>query len=169
MARLLYHAGVSVDMNYGPTASGAHISDAAYALKTYFKYSDLLSFVWKSDYSTDDWTALLREEIDNNRPVLYRGYDVEAEGGHAFVCDGYSGADYFHFNWGWYGSYKDEYFYLNDLTPSSHNYSYSQAAVIGIRPPVPPVGYFDNATCDSLDGWAKDPDTTDPIYIRPLA
>ncbi len=28
------------------------------------------------------------------------------------------------------------------------------------------VGYFDNATCNSFSGWAKDPDTTDPIYIH---
>ncbi|MCI5167799.1 MAG: hypothetical protein D3903_17340 [Candidatus Electrothrix sp. GM3_4] len=29
-----------------------------------------------------------------------------------------------------------------------------------------PDGYFDSATCDSLSGWAKDPDTADPIYIH---
>lgn len=29
-----------------------------------------------------------------------------------------------------------------------------------------PEGYFDNANCDSLDGWAKDPDTSSSIFIR---
>ncbi|RWX44920.1 hypothetical protein H206_01225 [Candidatus Electrothrix aarhusensis] len=29
-----------------------------------------------------------------------------------------------------------------------------------------PEGYFDSATCDSLSGWAKDPDITTPIFVR---
>jgi len=29
-----------------------------------------------------------------------------------------------------------------------------------------PEGYFDNANCSVLWGWARDPDTTDPIYIE---
>ncbi|MCW5211445.1 C10 family peptidase [Desulfobulbus sp. TB] len=168
IAELLYHAGVSVDMNYGPSSSGASTGATVTALKTYFGYSDTASYVRKSDYSGEDWTALLREEIDNNRPVIYRGYNIGTGSGHAFVCDGYSGSDYFHFNWGWYGSYQDEFFYLNDLTPGSHDYSDSQVAVIGIAPDIndPPVGYFDSADCTSFSGWAKDPDTTDPIYIH---
>lgn len=162
VAKLLYHAGVSVDMDYAPDGSGAYMSDAAYALKTYFKYSDSLGYIWKSSYSTDEWTAILRTEIDNKRPILYSGHGT---GGHAFVCDGYSGSDYFHFNWGWSGQ-DDSYFYLNDLTPGSHDYTSSQGAVIGIRPPLPPVGSFDSADCSSLSGWAKDPDTTAPISVH---
>ncbi len=168
VAELLHHVGVSVDMNYGPTGSGAFTGATATALKTYFSYSDTASYVQRSSYSGEDWTALLREEIDNNRPAIYRGYDVDAGSGHAFVCDGYSSSDYFHFNWGWYGSYQDEYFYLNDLTPGSHDYSDSQAAVVGITPDINdhPVGYFDSAGCSTFVGWTKDPDTTDPIYIH---
>jgi hypothetical protein len=106
VATLLYHVGVSVEMDYTPDQSGAYMSDAAYALETYFKYSNSLSYVWKSSYSTDEWTTILRTEIDNKRPILYSGHGT---GGHAFVCDGYSGSDYFHFNWGWGGS-EDNYF-----------------------------------------------------------
>ncbi len=29
-----------------------------------------------------------------------------------------------------------------------------------------PVGYFDSADCNSLSGWAKDPDTSNPVFIR---
>jgi len=162
VAKLLYHIGVSVDMDYAPDGSGAYMSDAAYALETYFKYSNSLSYVWKSSYSTDEWTTILRTEIDNKRPILYSGHGT---GGHAFVCDGYSGSDYFHFNWGWGGS-EDNYFYLNDLTPGSYDFTDSQGAVIGIRPPLPPVGSFDSATCDSLSGWTKDPDTASPISVH---
>lgn len=29
-----------------------------------------------------------------------------------------------------------------------------------------PVGYFEGASCSALSGWAKDPDTTDPISVH---
>ncbi|MCI5144134.1 MAG: hypothetical protein D3923_01090, partial [Candidatus Electrothrix sp. AR3] len=71
---------------------------------------------------------------DNQRPVLYAG--TGSLYGHAFVCDGYMNADYFHFNWGWSGI-NDGYFYLNALTPGGDNFSTDQEAIIGITPAVP--------------------------------
>ena len=53
--------------------------------------------------------------------------------GHAFICDGYQGTDYFHFNWGWSGS-NDGYYRLSLLDPSSYDFSYSQGAVFGVQP-----------------------------------
>ena len=132
VATLLYHAGVSVDMNYGPHASSAYVQeDVVRALKTYFRYSPDLHFAAKVDYSDEDWTALLRSELDNGRPVLYRGSG--SSGGHAFVCDGYTGTAYFHFNWGWGGSY-DGYFYLNDLTPGGYPFTDDQGGIMGVIP-----------------------------------
>lgn len=133
IATLLYHVGVSVEMDYGTSGSGAYLNGInRYALQTYFKYSDSIYFAGKSQYSTDEWLTLLHTELNNNRPVLYQG---EGTGGHAFVCDGYMGDadDYFHFNWGW-GGYLDGYFYLNDLTPGSRNYTNSQGTLIGVMP-----------------------------------
>jgi hypothetical protein len=72
----------------------------------------------------------LRADLDASRPVLYGGYGT---GGHAFVCDGYTDNDYFHFNWGWDG-YADGYFYLDDLTPGSGDFNSGQMAVFGIEP-----------------------------------
>jgi hypothetical protein len=132
VARILYHVGVSVNMEYTPKWSSANMNDATYAFKKYFNYTDTIRYVEKNDYSINNWTALLRTELNNKRPVLYVGSNSKS--GHAFVCDGYSGADYFHFNWGWNGA-LDGYFYLNDLTPGKHSYPYGQAAVVGIKPP----------------------------------
>ena len=143
VATLMYHCGVSVDMMYGiPAApdygSAAYIIDygggracAETALKTYFDYKSSLHGVKKNDYSDSQWIALLKNELDNGRPMLYGGFS--SSGGHAFVCDGYNNNNYFHFNWGWGGNYND-YFYINSLNPSSYNYSQNQQALIGIEP-----------------------------------
>jgi hypothetical protein len=143
VATLMYHCGVSVDMMYGiPTApdygSAAYIIDygsgracAEIAFKTYFDYKSTLHGVKKNDYSDSQWIALLKTELDNARPMLYGGFS--SSGGHAFVCDGYDNNNYFHFNWGWGGTYND-YFYINSLNPGSYNYSQNQQAIIGIEP-----------------------------------
>ena len=133
VATLLNHCGVSVEMNYGPASSGAYTSDAASALKNYFGYSSSTQYKNKSNYSSSGWESLLKTEIDNNRPLIYRGHG--SSGGHAFVCDGYQGTsnNHFHFNWGWEG-YQDGYFYVSNLNPSTFDFSTSQAAITGIQP-----------------------------------
>ncbi len=131
VATLLYHVGVSLNMEYhGTEGSEANDTDVPYALKTYFKYNPSVHYSYRSSYTTSEWEALIRTELNNHRPVIYGGY---GSGGHAFVCDGFSGSDYFHFNWGW-GGHEDGYFYLNDLTPGGDNFNYNQGAVIGAQP-----------------------------------
>ncbi len=130
IATLLYHCGVSVNMNYGPSGSGASGSAPKNSLINYFKYSSNMLYTSKGNYTEQDWKNLLKSEIDAGRPMYYVG---AGSGGHAFNCDGYQGDDYFHFNWGWGGSYNG-YFYLDDLTPGGNNFTNSQAALVGAVP-----------------------------------
>lgn len=143
IATLMYHCGVAVSMNYnrdGNGSSGAYVIDygsgrasAEVALKNYFGYaSTVVGKTWGSSVSVSTWKQMLKNELDNKRPVLYAG-SSSMGGGHAFVCDGYDSKDLFHFNWGWGGS-ADGYFSLTALTPVSSNYSDGQQAVIGIQP-----------------------------------
>ena len=139
VATLMYHCGVSVDMNYGTEGSGASTAAVAEALKTYFNYSNDVQHLDRSSYSLDDWIAILKTELDQNRPIQYHG--TGSGGGHSFVCDGYRDDDYFHFNWGWSG-YCDEYYVITNLNPgpggigSGNNgiYNDGQGAIIGIHP-----------------------------------
>ena len=142
VATLMYHCGVSVDMDYGISGSpdygsAAYIVEygnrpcAELALKTYFDYKSTLHSAMKSNYTDSQWINLLKNELDNNRPMVYGGFGNT--GGHAFVCDGYNNSDYIHFNWGW-GGYCDGYFTINNLNPSSMNYSSNQQAIVGIEP-----------------------------------
>lgn len=85
-----------------------------------------------------EWTAMIKAELDQKRPILYGG--ASDEGGHSFVCDGYDDAGYFHFNWGWSGD-NDGYFLLSNLNPGSggagggnYNFSEDQDVLIGIEP-----------------------------------
>ena len=132
VAELLYHLGVSVDMVYGPDGSGMYNHKAAYSLKTYFKYSPETQYVFR-DSTSMDWDSLLISHLDRNIPMYYAGWSVPDANGHAFVCDGYQGENFYHFNWGWSGSY-DGYFYTDDLTPGGNLFNLAQELIINAVP-----------------------------------
>ena len=130
VARLMYHCGASVKMNYGPSESGAYTTDAGKALTTFFKYDKSMRMQDRSYYSNEQWIALLKQELDANRPMYHNGSG--SAGGHAFVCDGYNNSNMFHFNWGWSG-YGDGYFSVTPLSsfPNNNNVFVGQKADAG--------------------------------------
>ncbi len=133
IAELLYHCGVSVNMNYGPDGSSASSSYVVSALINYFNYSPSIDLVHRDSYTDSEWKNILIENLDNKIPLYYDGYDEDQWVGHAFVCDGYQNEDYFHFNWGWSGYYNG-YFYLDNLNVGGSNFSSWQGAIIYIYP-----------------------------------
>ena len=141
VATLIYHCGVSVDMNYGPN-SGATPESVPVALINYFNYSSETHLLYRANYSDEnEWISMLKAELDQNRPIWYRG--TGSSGGHAFVCDGYNDADYFHFNWGWSGN-CDDYYTINNLYPGPGGigsgaygiFNDGQAALFGLQPSI---------------------------------
>ena len=142
VAKLMYHCGVSVNMNYGPEGSSAFDNKVPDALKTYFGYSKEAYYSERNAVNDDVWINALKYELDAGRPVYYGGdftyvdeNNQAVTEGHAFVCDGYSSDNYFHFNWGWDGD-LDDYYSLNAMTPGGGNYNYNQDAIFGIQPEV---------------------------------
>ena len=136
---LVYHAGVSIEMDYTGNWSSSYIYYDEYdgpsvetALPTYFKYRSSARAVNMCEYSAAEWDSLLRVELDALRPVIYRGADPNA-GGHIFVMDGVDADGAFHFNWGWGGS-SDGFYPIGSLNPSGYNYNGGNSAVIGIEP-----------------------------------
>ncbi len=154
IALLMYHCGVSVEMNYGANSSGSFIimgysptpeQSSEYAYKTYFGYNPAtLQGLFRSSYTDPNWINLLKTDLNAGQPIQYAGFGA---GGHTFVCDGYDAMDNFHMNWGWEGAY-DGYFAINALNPSgvgtgggAGSYNSNQQAVIGIHPlTTTPVG-----------------------------
>lgn len=145
VATLMYHCGVSVNMDYSPEVSGAWVVEdddpncSESALKNYFGYSSGLHGEKRdNNYTTSQWVSMIKGELDAGRPVLYAGFG--SGGGHAFVCDGYNTNNYFHFNWGW-GGYYDGYFAIDALNPGgtgtgggTGGYNSGHQALIGVVP-----------------------------------
>ena len=134
VSALMWHIGANVDMQYSLTGSSATWEKLPSILTDLFGYSKRVLHVYKEDYYWDDWKNMLKNELDNNRPVLYDGQS--SSGGHAFVCDGYSPEGAFHFNWGWGGS-SNGYFLLTtmDAYGDGDGYKYDSSMIIGIQKP----------------------------------
>lgn len=153
VAQLMFDCGVSVDMNYSVSSSGAYVISSMspvtncteYALKTYFGFPSSLSGEKRQGYSDANWIAMLKTDLDAGLPIIYAGFG--GGGGHCFIADGYDNNDYFHFNWGWGGS-SDGYFRINALNPGSlgsgggtGGFNSGQQAIIGVKPPSGSVNY----------------------------
>lgn len=154
IALLMYQCGVSVRTSYGPVSSAFVLqsqtennSSCENSYKNFFGYdATSLQGLRKINYPIEaNWVALLKNEIDNGRPVQYAGFG--SGGGHTWVLDGYTGS-LFHMNWGWKGT-ADGNFAITALNPTVNNtttgaglgqYNSGHQALIGIKPPTVPIG-----------------------------
>jgi hypothetical protein len=154
MAKIGRHAGVSVNMDYGPDGSGAHSGDVPDALKNYFKYDNSCVYYEKSSYTASKWDSLLKHDLDNGRPIYYSGVDMSnplSPAGHAFLFDGYdnSTTPMYHINWGW-GGYGNGNFLLSVMNSGSGIYNQQQAAVVNIFPPSNVYPFYCNGITTTL-------------------
>ncbi len=138
IAKLMYDCGVSVDMDYTPTGSGAFVDggdpSAQYSYPTYFGYdATTINFASYNSNQQASWISLLENEFNNKRPVNFEGTDP-TNGGHSWVCDGYSATNEMHMNWGWSG-YDNGYFTVTSLNPAPYDFSENIGVVYGIEPP----------------------------------
>ncbi|MDD4603469.1 MAG: C10 family peptidase [Bacteroidales bacterium] len=133
VATLMYHDGVSVEMQYGTSGSGAFSENVPNALKNYFNYSPDIDIKYKDSYANvDDFKSLLRADLDASLPIYYSGSNTTE--GHAWVCDGYRMSDgKFHFNWGWSGS-SNGYYAIGNLNPGGSTFNLNNTVVLHIKP-----------------------------------
>ncbi|MBQ2243810.1 MAG: C10 family peptidase [Bacteroidales bacterium] len=140
VATLMADLGHMLEADYSYSGTGASTGIIPHRLSTYLYYHKGALDMRRGDYVNEEWYNMLQNEIDNNRPVIYSGFNDES--GHAFVLDGYTTEDYFSVNWGWGGSYNG-YFLLDALSPAGSgiggnydHYNFNQKAVVGLKPEV---------------------------------
>ena len=155
ISQLCHHSGVAVDMVYGPNSSGMYNHKAAYAMRTYFKYSPETKYIFRDSNGMAhdslhptpyplDWDSVVVAHLKRRIPVYYAGWSKPWTDGHGFVCDGYQkfsdGRCYFHFNFGWDGQ-ADGYFLTGSLNPGTYNFNLAQEVIINAVPDTQSYAY----------------------------
>ena len=138
VSTLMKACGYSINMQYGTTESSASIANIVTAGYNYFDYSDKAYYADRRYYTQLQWTDLVYGQLSKGIPVIYSGRGNSS--GHCFICDGYDENGYFHFNWGWNGSY-DGYFAITDITPKGNGiggsysgYNFEQICLVNFYP-----------------------------------
>ena len=111
---LMYHAAMGSWSKFCSGSTGSTIDAARIGMATFFDYDTSSYFANENDYFNYQWLSMIKTNLDDSIPVLYRG-DISSGGGHAWVCDGYDENDMFHMNWGWEGL-DNGWFLLNALS-----------------------------------------------------
>jgi len=132
VSQLMYHCAVSVKMDFEADGSSACAAfDVSDAFHNCFGYRAEIYALY-SDYSESAWYQKIKANIDNYCPVFYTldsGY-----GGHAVVCDGYTGHNTIHLNLGWSGT-CDAWYNLDGII--AYDFT-SHGAIFGINHTAPP-------------------------------
>lgn len=153
VATLMRDCGYATEMQYSLSASGTTVTKIPSALYYNFGYDKGLRLLDRSYFSLTDWENVVYDELKANRPVIFTGVSNE-QGGHCFVCDGYSSDRYYHINWGW-GGLSDGYFLLSALNPatqgiggSASGFNNGVSACVGISRPVEGSEFYYAMLCD---------------------
>lgn len=124
VANLMVACGISVNMNYSPSGSGAYSTNVAPAMTDYFNYAASTTYLSRDSYSLRSWQDIAYQSLQAGCPIYVSGQNSSA--GHAFVCDGYDSNGFFHINWGWGGT-SDGYFRFTALDPATQGVGGSNA------------------------------------------
>lgn len=134
VALLMADVGAAVGSDYGTSSTAAVSNDMVDALTTYFGYDKGASFRSMDMYAPSDWAAAIRQQIDECGPLYFRATAANPDAAHAFVLDGRADDNYFHFNFGWSGSYNG-WFLLTALGPASgYTFTAAQSAIFDLVP-----------------------------------
>lgn len=142
VATLMVDVGKAIDSNYALAGTGSSEVSASYALVNVFDYSPDATIVRRSEYTDEEFVAIIRENLEARQPLLYTGHSQSYGSGHAFVCDGIDENNMLHIDWGWDGTYNG-YFDMTYMTPEGTgigggegSYNVGQAIIANIRPRV---------------------------------
>lgn len=140
-------------------------TDFVETIEYWLHFSRKARQVWRCDYTPSEWENFILTELHAGRPVLYTADTHDGSWSQSFICDGYDGNGYYHFNWGNRGLY-DGYYKLEALNPSINNmpfdYSlqFSQRMIIGLEPDNVPTNEQNSVAEVTACGYGSD------TYIR---
>ena len=144
VASLVSAVGASMWMRYGEHSAPRTFPSMMWGLQHFLHFSPQSRFRYRRYYTTAEWLEMLNRELENKRPVLYRGvHTVQNDrSGHLFVIDGKDKNGRYHANFGHAKSTQDKYVDMSiinqgtDTFPGNYNvcYHHQQAMVTDLYP-----------------------------------
>lgn len=130
--KLLFHCGIMANACYQTSYTSIKYPAQLYtAMVENFKYKyNPASKVFKGEYTIDEFSQILKDEIDYDRPILAFLVKGSNGNGHVIVISGYQATYEFHINWGYFGTSNGYYNINNPLVdPLSPNEQYNISSI----------------------------------------
>lgn len=146
IAKLIRLVGAALDMRYAADGSSpSQHSRMLWTLQHYLHISPDSRYLYRKNYTTEQWYGMIDEQLAAGHPVFYRGEYIDVDGkvvAHMFVIDGKNADGLYHVNFGHASSTQDKYVSLNYINQSSSYYpgtnnvcyNHRQAMVINCYP-----------------------------------
>ncbi|MDD4309432.1 MAG: C10 family peptidase, partial [Candidatus Cloacimonetes bacterium] len=145
--RFIYMVGASAYTNYEVDYSTSTLANVQSALINNFSYAGNIMFRNRTDFTNFYWKSMIREELDNARPVIY-AVTVSSGAEVAFIIDGYNDEGLFHINWS-DDNYPNSWVDLNSLTVWNQAIANNnQRMLTGIMPSLGPDNIDENFETD---------------------
>ncbi|NQU85442.1 MAG: C10 family peptidase [Mariniphaga sp.] len=133
VSKLIYHAGIAVNMSYSSSVSSASTGDVVPAMVNYFGYNKNSKEILPHLIDTLNWLNKIYQNIDLDHPVISAGTTtVSGTNAHMYILDGYDKDSLFHINWGWGGN-SDGYFELKEIEWQYHQRAYFDLYPLEVR------------------------------------
>ena len=144
VATLMRDVGFALGVTYGTgttdisdatsTANFLIINNGKKSNFNYKSYEGATGNYATSDAINDitEWKSKIENSLNSGYPIPYAANNSgTGDSRHMFVLDGYTDNGYYHFNWGWNGSYNG-WFQLTAMTPDAGD-KYSWGAATGAK------------------------------------
>lgn len=124
VATVMRDLGYAYGVSYGTGSTDG--TPSADKMSKYFGYVEVTTDHSANGMSArwfvgeEKWPSLIKESLDAGCPIPYQATNSGSgsDAKHIFVLDGYTDNEYFHFNWGWNGSFNG-YFTLKKMDPTA--------------------------------------------------
>ena len=133
VSMLMKSTGIASHMLYGMNEfneSGAEVWAIGNRLIELYAYDKECQYLEKESFDDQRWNQMLRQQLDEIGPVIYRG---GSETAHCFVIDGYDTDGFYHVNWGWDGL-SNGYYALDFSDVGGMDFGEYQGMIINIKP-----------------------------------
>ena len=124
VASLVAGVGAAMKMQYGTSSSPSNFPSMMWGLQHYLHFSHQCRYRSRRYYSTAEWLEMLNGELEQNRPVFYRGVHTSpgSTAAHLYVLDGRDKDGKYHANFGHASSTQDKYVDLNVINQGTDEY-----------------------------------------------
>ncbi len=122
VAKMMRYVGQHLKSDYQTVSTGAPTTNMPKTLQAFGYNSSPVSSL--SSKTMNEWEDIIYNNMLKRSPVIICANNINKDGTHAFIIDGYDKDDFFHIDWGWNAT-GNGFYSFSKLSPYDNTATYS--------------------------------------------